>query len=344
MAKSHKKKRLEARFGLKQKAVKVGKKSKKEAMVSPEETEKRVKTNFYEKHYKQLLIIPFTLLIVALIVLSVNYAKHGELAARDITLKGGINIFVTNSLAPVENLTAAGLKSALQERFPHALFDIRTLRQLTEITGFEISADITDDAQIEAFKTALSEIIPGLTPKEISNNMGIKGASIGASFFRQIMWALLAAFILMGIVVFIQFKVPIPSLAVILAAFSDITITLAIVSLLGIKLSTAGVAAFLMLIGYSVDTDVLLSTRVLKNKKGSVYSRIIRAMKTGLTMNFTTLAAVTVGMIVSESQTITQIMTIIFIGLWVDMINTWIQNAGILRWYAEKKEREKDHE
>lgn len=129
----------------------------------------------------------------------------------------------------------------------------------------------------------------------------------------------------------------IPSVAVILAAASDLIITLAIVNLLGIKISTAGIAAFLMLIGYSVDTDILLSTRVLKRTGGTVFDRVISAVKTGLTMNFTTLAAVTIALIVSKSAVISQIMTILLIGLIVDMMNTWLQNVGILRWFLEKK-------
>ena len=92
-----------------------------------------------------------------------------------------------------------------------------------------------------------------------------------------------------------------------------------------------------MLIGYSVDTDILLSTRVLKRKEGTVMDRIYSAMKTGLTMNITTITALIVGLILSESEVISQIMIILLIGLFVDIINTWIQNVGILRMYLEKK-------
>ena len=147
---------------------------------------------------------------------------------------------------------------------------------------------------------------------------------------------LVLAFIFMGFVVFLYFRTIIPSLAVILAAFSDIIVTLAIINLLGIKVSTAGIAAFLMLIGYSVDTDILLTTRMLKRKEGSLNERIMEAMKTGLTMTITTLTVVTLTLIFSQSNTIQQIMLILFIGLFVDIINTWIQNVGILRWYLEK--------
>ena len=149
--------------------------------------------------------------------------------------------------------------------------------------------------------------------------------------------ALLVAFLLMSIVVFIYFRTFIPSVAVIAAAFSDIVVTLAIFNLTGLKLSTAGVAAFLMLIGFSVDTDMVLSTRLLKRTEGTVMERIYGATKTGLTMIFTTLAAIITTLFFVQSEVIKQIMIVLLIGLLVDFIMTWIQNVGILRLYLEKR-------
>ena len=123
---------------------------------------------------------------------------------------------------------------------------------------------------------------------------------------------------------------------------SDIIVTLAIVDLMGMKLSTGGIAAFLMLIGYSVDTNVLLNTRVLKRKNGSVFERVIGAVKTGMMMTLTTMGALIVGIIFVQSAVIKQIMIIVLIGLVVDMINTWIQNVGILRWYMDRKSKVKN--
>jgi len=132
----------------------------------------------------------------------------------------------------------------------------------------------------------------------------------------------------------------VPSLAVILAAFSDIVVTVAVVNLLGIKLGTAGIAAFLMLIGYSVDTDILLTTRVLKRKEGTEFERILSSVSTGMTMTLTAITAVAVAIIFTQNDTIRQIMTILLIGLLADIINTWIQNVGILRFYLERKSRQ----
>ena len=118
-----------------------------------------------------------------------------------------------------------------------------------------------------------------------------------------------------------------------------IVITLAIIDLMGLRLSTAGIAAFLMLIGYSVDTDILLTTRLVKRTEGTVFERLMGAMSTGLTMSATTIAVVTLALIFSQSDTIRQIMIILLIGLIVDLINTWIQNVGILRIYLARKQK-----
>jgi preprotein translocase subunit SecF len=141
----------------------------------------------------------------------------------------------------------------------------------------------------------------------------------------------------MGIVVFLYFRTFVPSIAVILAAFSDLIVTLAVINLMGIKLSTAGIAAFLMIIGYSVDTDILLTTRLVKRTHGTVMSRLMESMKTGMTMSATTIVVVTLALIFTQSETIRQIMTILLVGLMIDVINTWIQNAGIIRIYLERK-------
>jgi preprotein translocase subunit SecF len=332
MAKDHKK-RLQQRFGKKEPQKQVQQFTPQTSTLPTKE-----KKSFYNKYYKQLLIIPFAMLLIAIVIIGVQFAQTGEFLHKGISLKGGTAITLTKDMTDLGAINVNELEGYLLSEFPGHEFVIRSQRQLTDLFAIEIETDITDKSQIEELKQSIHSFNQELTTDKLSQNIRSSGSKLGENFFTQIITALLVAFLLMGIVVFIQFRVPVPSFAVILAAFSNIVVTLAIVNVLGIKVSTAGIAAFLMLIGYSVDTDILLSTRVLKNKEGTVYQRILRAMKTGMTMNLTTLAAVSVAIIFSQSQTITQIMTILAIGLVVDMINTWIQNAGILLWYMERRE------
>ncbi len=294
---------------------------------------KKVKA-YYEREYKKLLIIPFLLLILALGQIGWQASQPGQdFVNKGISLKGGSTVLFDYN--PSSNLE--GLEQTLNQKFSNNEITFRTLGAAGTIETIAIDSDIQEKLEIDLFKKTIAVEL-----KVPENTLSVEttGSSLGDSFFKQTLTALLIAFLLMGIVVFFYFKSTAPSLAVILAAASDIVVTLAIFNLTGMKLSTAGVAAFLMLIGYSVDTDILLSTRVLKRVgDGSVMERIYGAMKTGLTMSATTLTAILVAMIFAQSEVIKQIMVILFIGLLVDLIMTWIQNTGILRLYLEKKRK-----
>ena len=143
----------------------------------------------------------------------------------------------------------------------------------------------------------------------------------------------------MALVVFLIFRTFVPSTAVIISAFADIVMTLALVNLIGMKMSSAGIVAFLMLIGYSVDTDILLTTRLLKRSEGSLNKRAFSAFKTGMTMTLTSLLAIIFAFFIAKSFSVvlTQIFSILIIGLGFDILNTWITNVSILKWYLKNE-------
>ena len=293
----------------------------------------------YNKHYKKLLLIPFLLLLFSLIVIGAKVATTGDFISKDVSLKGGVTITV-----PVEIEVNTGvLQSKVSSDLGSYDVSVSSISDKGKQIAILISSDI-DGTDEEQFNLLLSSLGKNLETdlEKGSYSVEIIGSSLGASFFREILIAILFAFLFMGLVVFVYFRTFVPSIAVILAAFSDIVITIAFVNILGIKVSTAGIAAFLMLIGYSVDTDIMLSTRVLKRKEGSVFHRIKGAFDTGIVMTTTTIAALTLALIFTQSDVIRQIMTILLIGLGADIINTWLQNAGILRYYMERKNEPKD--
>lgn len=288
--------------------------------------------HYYDKHYKKLLIIPFLILFLAIASILTQYFVTGDFIHRGVSLKGGVTITIPS----LTGVSSFDIESLLIGEFPEKDTSVRVLKSEGESKGFVIDAELQTSEEIDSLKDLITE---KYNLREEDLGVEVMGSSLGTSFFKETFRAIIIAFIFMSIVVFIYFRIPVPSVAVILAAFSDIVVTLAIVNLLGIKLSTAGIAAFLMLIGYSVDTDMLLSSRVLRRKEGTVLDRIISAMKTGLMMNFTTMAAIIVGLVLAKSDVLIQIMTILLIGLFVDIINTWIQNAGLLRFYIERKKK-----
>ncbi len=289
---------------------------------------------FYHQHYKKLLFVPFIILLIGIFSIIIHIQSTGDFISKDISLKGGI-VLTIHGDAPVD---IPSLLSLLQPVFDPNEVSVRLLNTAGRQIGFLIESDLQNIAQVK-----LDEILAAVEQhlgKQLSReeySLETVGSSLGASFFNQTMKALLLAFIFMGIVVFIYFRTFVPCTGIILCAFSDIVVTVAIANMLGIKFGTAGIEALLMLVGYSIDTDILLTTRVLRRKENSLRDAITGAFKTGMTMTVTSIVAVVVSLIFTQSEVIRQIMVILLIGLVLDILNTWVQNAGILMWYVEKK-------
>jgi len=289
----------------------------------------------YDEKYLSLLWISVLLAVLSIGFLLFKFATTGELIDAGVSLKGGITITVTTTGTPV---AVSDVERLLQERLPQNDLVVREIAEFGVQQAVTIETAPIVGQKVEDLEPLVLSVLESLVPDARENySVETVGSSLGKSFLTQSLIALLAAFVFMSIVVFIAFRTFVPSMAVILCVMVDLIETFAAVSFIGLKLSTAGIAAFLMLVGYSVDTDILLSTRVLKRKEGSVYSRIKSAVGTGLMMNATTFAAALVGFLVTQSSVIKEIMIILLFGIVFDIINTWIQNAAILRWYAEKK-------
>ncbi len=295
---------------------------------------KQILFDTYDKKYKLLLIIPFLILLLSLAQIGYQVYKTGDFIKRDVSLKGGVTVTV-----PIKkDIDVKQIEQQISSDFTNNDISIRTLRSAGTIIGVIVEADINgnDNAQVQSLLSSIEKSL-SIDLSKVDYGIEIIGSSLGASFFKESLIALVVAFVFMGLVVFIYFRTFVPSIAVILAAFSDMVVALAVINLFDIKIGTAGIAAFLMLIGYSVDTDILLTVRVLKRKEGTIMDRIISSIKTGMTETITAIVAVTVAMLVTQSEVIRQIMLILLIGLIADIFNTWIQNVGLLRIYIERK-------
>jgi len=288
--------------------------------------------SIYIKHYKKLLIIPILILLLAFIQIGYQYSTTGDFINRGLLLKGGTRLTITTN----EIVDLDELESMIKEEFTKEIA-LGSMAAAGKQTGITIDADIESKEETALILSVVEKKLGPLTKNDYSEQH--VGSGLGASFFKETIYAIILAFVFMSIVVFIIFRIPTPSLAVILSAFSDMVVTLAVVNLIGMKVGIGGIAAFLMLIGYSVDTDILLSNKLIKSKDGSVLDRLFKAMKTGLTMSLSTIVAVSIALYFSQSEIIRQIMTILLIGLLIDLVNTWIQNAGLLRLFLEKKHK-----
>lgn len=282
----------------------------------------------YDKHYKLLLLLPVALLLFSFVYLWMFNSQHGDLINKDISLTGGTSVMLSGKFdqTKLEN----DLFGKLEDVHTRSIYDLITREQKAVILDTKSGG--------EATKQVLEEYL-GYKLTSENSSFEFTGSTLSKSFYNQLLIAVFVAFIFMAIVVFIIFRTFVPSMAVILSAFADIVMTLVVVDIIGMKISSAGIIAFLMLIGYSVDTDILLTNRLLRRSDGSVNKRIFLAFKTGMTMTIAAIVAVGSALIIvkSFSSVLSQIFTILSIGLVFDIFNTWITNTSILKWYLEGK-------
>ena len=268
---------------------------------------------------RQMVVIPVIILIFSLAILGYNLATIGMPVRPGIDFSGGtaVTVFTTE--------TTEQLEAAFQG---YPLLPVREGMNNGKFLRF----GPMDDASLQALTTLITSKYPDAKIDQI-------GASFGQTLQQQAIIVLIISFIGMTIVVFLAFRSFVPSAAVILSAFADIVMTAAAMSLVGIDLSLPTTAALLMLIGYSVDSDILLTMRVLK-RQGKLEEKLSGAFKTGIIMTTTTIAAVAAMWVVAFAAQITEIWeiaTVLLIGLFVDMMNTWLTNAGIIKWFVLKR-------
>lgn len=282
-----------------------------------------------EVNLKNLVPISLAILAISFVILVTSWSAGT--VPMSIDFKGG-------TLMTVYGYTdAATLESTIEDTFganveSSSITDFSTGDTFLRFEIIKPGGEILTTDEEKGLKDLMNEF--GIPDDDIS--LQSVGAFLSQRFLQEAIKAVLFAFFFMAIVVFMRFRNPVPSIAVVLSALFDIVVTFAIMIVLGIELSLGTLVALLLLIGYSVDTDIMLTTRLLVKKGGRYQERLAGAMKTGLTMSATTITALSILYLASTSVILKEIALVIVIGLIVDLVSTWIQNAGILVWYLER--------
>ncbi|HOT06893.1 MAG: Protein-export membrane protein SecF [Methanosaeta sp. PtaB.Bin039] len=273
----------------------------------------------------RMMVIPVAVLLISLAILGVTFATTGSPVKQGIEFTGGTLVTLPISYSHDE------IASALAG---YPVVEIRPQGSRHSVQLGPMDEDTY---------SALAKLVNSRFERPEIRYMGpIYSKQLQADAPRF----LLLSFLLMAIVVLVIFRQPVVSAIVVFCAMADIMAAAAFMTLVGVKLSLGTMAALLMLVGYSVDTDILLSVKVLK-RAGDLPEKIKGAMETGIMMTGTTISAVLALMLVSSLlfhlspsftriDIIADITTVLFFGLLADMMNTWITNVQGLKWYLAR--------
>ncbi len=141
-----------------------------------------------------------------------------------------------------------------------------------EIKGFEESNDILIRLQQTEGAEELSDrVIKELRTQLKDNSLEIRsidvvGPRIGKELRQSAIWAVLIALGLILAYISYRFEFMF-AVGAVIALFHDVMITLGIFSLLGLEVSLAVVAAFLTIIGYSLNDTIVVFDRIRENLK-----------------------------------------------------------------------------
>jgi preprotein translocase subunit SecF len=264
---------------------------------------------------RQLAAVPLAVLALALLVLAGWYLLYGTPVLLGVEFTGGTELVLQTDDSAAQ----------IRQNFDQEVTSVRSIQAggNTLITFRSTDQEAIRQQAYDTYGEERVELVSSTS------------ATFGQGTQQTALLGVGVAFLGMSLVVFALFRSLIPSVAVVLSAFSDIVIPVAMMNILGIELSLGTVAALLMLIGYSVDSDILLNNHVLR-RSGSFYESVHRAMRTGVTMTLTSLSAMAVMSVVAYAfgiQLLSAIGIVLVFGLAADLMNTYLLNLSLLRWY-----------
>ena len=266
---------------------------------------------------RQLVAIPLAALGIALAIILGAFLLTGSPVSLGLDFTGGTELRMTADDASQSDIEAA---------FADAGIGVESVRSVGTGNSYIVTTQETDTQAIEDVAQEVGTEVESIDSRS---------ASFGSDTQREALLGVIVAFAGMSVLVGLIFRTFVPSIAVVISAFSDIVIPVALMNVLNIELSLGAVAALLMIIGYSVDSDILLNNHVLR-RHGGFYESAYRAMRTGVSMTLTSIAAMATMFLVSWYLAIPlldDIALILVFGLTADLMNTYMMNMSLLRWY-----------
>ncbi|MBN1482440.1 protein translocase subunit SecF [candidate division KSB1 bacterium] len=275
-------------------------------------------------------IISAALIVVGL----VSLVFHGG-PTLGIDFTGGTSL----DLSFENDITASELRTSLADiGFGDA--EIKRIG-LTEASEFIIRVEKTEEGTEagQIIEDELSKDFPD-NPYEIRSILDV-GPKIGGELARAAILAILVS--LLGILIYISWRFEFKFAAgAVIALFHDVIITLGIFSLLNLEISLAVVAAFLTIVGYSLNDTIVVYDRIrenLKNLRRETFTTIVntslnQTLSRTVITSFTTLIVVVV-LYFFGGEVIHNFSFALIVGVVIGTYSSlFVASPVVLEWYT----------
>ncbi len=274
--------------------------------------------HYQELRNRQLVAIP--LIVSALFLASILVL--GVPLGRDF--KGGSMIMVEG----LENVPDSSSVESVVEGLLGTNADVVLIEN-----GLHIETDVLNENDEANVKGVLSARF-GIPTDSVT----IKLIGPISSFqSEQALYSIIAAFVAMGVIALIIFRRRVAPMAILLVVGLDILCVLGYMALFRVPLSLASTVGIVMLIGYAVDTNILLAWRILKRVGGGHKEQATDSINTGLMMSVLAIVVLLSLNILTSASPLNVLTAVLIFGIAINILNTWFLGAGILLRHAERQ-------
>ena len=286
---------------------------------------------YNEQLAKKLFFIPIIIFAVAVFFLAQNYVQTGSFLKKGLDFQGGVQLSIPHQ----GKINTEKFESFLSSKLGTKEIDVSTTVNPTTRQQERVIVSVSGLKDQQKLVSAVSEFLKTeLNPTDYS--ISLIAPALAGTFWREAQIAFIVAFILMMIVIAVAYRTLVPSFAILISTIFDLTAIIGFMVAFDIKISLATFAALLMVIGYGVDANIVLTEKIIKEKEGDVFDRLSKAMRTGLTMSAATMVSLVALFFFAESIVLKQIAIALLFGVLADVPNTWILNANILLMFRKK--------
>jgi preprotein translocase subunit SecF len=169
------------------------------------------------------------------------------------------------------------------------------------------------------------------------------GPAISGLQSEQMLYSIIVAFVVIGIITLIIFRRRVVPMTILLAIGLDILCVLGYMALFRVPLSLTSILVIVMLVSYAIDTNILLAYRVLKRVGGEPREQATASINTGLMMGVLLVVVLLSLNIITSAMQLNVLTVMLIFGVAINILNTWFLGAGILLRHAERQRGKEYH-
>jgi preprotein translocase subunit SecF len=283
--------------------------------------------SFIENNYKKFLLLSISLFAIFIGIILFNYFKYGYIINKSITISGGYVTLINNNY----NLTNTEIQNILNQM------------NITDYVLYSTPNIIYIESRDQINRTLLINLLNqyyniSIQPSDISIQQ--YSSLVGDLIFNQFLFFVILAMILAAFVIFIAFRVSNTTLNIISTILFDIIGLLAILSITKYPIGANGFIAMLMILGFAIDNNVVLSTNMIKEKDKPFIERVKMSFRVGMLMEIIALYTLLLLYFIVPDPSVNEFAFVLSTATILDLIYYLIGNIPLYKYFEAKKEQE----